>query len=280
MEFLTLTKTLKLLEEKNINLKKYLGQHFLVDRNCRDKALSFADFNEKDTVVEIGPGLGALTDGFIEKVKEVYAFEIDPAFCEILKERFLPLGNFRLLQQDFLDTPAEWWNLINGKAKVISNTPYYISSPIAFRILELRKKVELALLTVQKEVGERFTASPGSKHYGAISVLMSIYCHAKICYSLKRDVFFPKPEVNSVAVKIVPLENPKFNIADERKFCEFLPLIFSFRRKKVPNVANKIFKAEKKSFIRALESENISPDERAEDLSPGDIYKIFEIINS
>jgi len=279
MEFLTLTKTLKLLEEKNINLKKYLGQHFLIDRNCRDKALSFADFNEKDTVVEIGPGLGALTDGFIEKVKEVYAFEIDGAFCEILKERFLPLGNFRLLQRDFLDTPAEWWNSVNGKVKVISNTPYYISSPIAFRILELRKKVELALLTVQKEVGERFTASPGSKHYGAISVLMSIYCHAKICYSLKRDVFFPKPEVSSVVVKIVPLENPKFNIEDERKFCEFLPLIFSFRRKKVPNVANKIFKADKKAFIKALERENISPDERAEDLSPGDIYKIFEIIN-
>ena len=279
MEFLTLSKSMELLRSRDINIRKYLGQHFLIDRNCRDKILSFADFNEGDTVVEIGPGLGALTDGFVEKVKDVYAFEIDPAFCEILRERFGGFGNFHLMEKDFLEIPGEWWDRLPGRVKVIGNTPYYISSPIVFRILELRRKVGLALLTVQKEVGERFTAVHGNKNYGAISVLMSIYADAKICYSLKRDVFFPRPEVSSVVVKIVPLENPEIDMANEKKFWEFLPLIFSFRRKKVSNVVNKIFKVEKKAFIRALENEDISPDERAEDLSPEKIYRIFRIIN-
>lgn len=280
MEFLTLNKSLALLQARDVNIKKYLGQHFLIDRNGRDKVLSFADLGEEDIVVEIGPGLGGMTDGFVDKVKEVYGFEIDPEFCGILRDRFAPYENFHLIEKDFLEVSGEWWDSLPERVKVIGNTPYYISSPIAFRILEFHRKIKLALLTVQKEVGERFTAGPGSKNYGAISVLMSIYTDAKICYSLKRDVFFPKPEVSSVVVKIVPLEKPKIDVKCEKKFWEFLPLIFSFRRKKLPNVVNKVFKVEKAVFKKAVEKENISPDARVEDLTPEEIYRIFEIINA
>jgi 16S rRNA (adenine1518-N6/adenine1519-N6)-dimethyltransferase len=280
MEFLTLNRSLALLQAKDVHIKKHLGQNFLVDRNGRDKVLSFAGLSEDDVVVEIGPGLGGMTDGFIEQVREVHAFEIDPEFCAILRERFAAYGNFHLIERDFLSVPGEWWNGLPQRVKVIGNTPYYISSPIAFRILEFHRKIKLALLTVQKEVGERFTAGPGSKHYGAVSVLMSVYTDAKICYSLKRDVFFPKPEVSSVVVKIVPLEKPKIDVEFEKKFWEFLPLIFSFRRKKLPNVVNKIFKADKEVFKKSLEHENISPDVRVEDLAPEEIYKIFKIVNN
>ncbi len=278
MEFLTLHKSLALLQARGINVKKYLGQHFVVDRNGRDKILSFADLSEEDIVVEIGPGLGGLTDGYIEKVRQVYGFEIDPEFCSILRERFSGCRNFHLIEKDFLEVPDQWWKGLPGRVKVIGNTPYYISSPIAFRILKLQRKIKLALLTVQKEVGERFTAVPCSKNYGVISVLMSIYADAKICYSLKREVFFPKPEVNSVVVKIVPLEEPRIDVEFERNFWEFLPLIFSFRRKKLSNVVNKIFKMEKEVFKRAADREEISPDDRVEDLTPEAIYKIFKII--
>ncbi|MCM8776846.1 MAG: 16S rRNA (adenine(1518)-N(6)/adenine(1519)-N(6))-dimethyltransferase RsmA [Candidatus Omnitrophica bacterium] len=278
MEFLTLRKCLELLQAKNINMKKYFGQHFLIDKNSRDKLLSFAELTKDDIVVEIGPGLGALTDGFIDKVKDVYAFEIDPDFCDILKERFSGYSNFHLIEKDFLETAAEWWELLPNKVKVIGNTPYYISLPIVFKVLDMRDKIKSALLTVQKEVGERLVASPGSKNYGAISVLLSIYSQSKICYLLRKDVFFPKPEVSSVAVRIVPLERPVIKIDKEKEFWEFLPLAFNLRRKKISNVVHKIFGIEKERFRKLLEEENISMNVRVETLTPEEIYRVFKII--
>ncbi len=280
MEFLTLKKCLELLQTRNINMKKYLGQHFLIDRNSRDKLLSFAELQKDDIVVEIGPGLGALTDGFIDNVKDVYAFEIDPDFCNILKERFSGHPNFHLIEKDFLEIDAGWWELLPGKVKVIGNTPYYISLPIVFKILVMRDKIKSALLTVQKEVGERLTAEPGSKHYGAVSVLLSIYSRAKICYFLRKDVFFPKPEVGSVAVRIVPLEKSVIKIDNEKEFWEFLPRIFNLRRKKISNVAHKIFGIEKEGLKELLKKEQISPDIRVETLTPEEIYKVFKIITT
>ncbi|MCD6407746.1 ribosomal RNA small subunit methyltransferase A, partial [bacterium] len=280
MEFLTLTKTIKILKEKNIDIKKHLGQHFLIDRNCRDKILSFAELKKEDIVVEIGPGLGALTDGIIEKVKEVYGFEIDEDFCEILEERFKDFKNFHLIKKDFLQTDEKWWNSFRQKVKVIGNTPYYLSSPITFHILKFRKKIELALLTVQKEVGEKFTGKPKSKNYGPISVLLSLYTHSRICYSLKKDVFFPKPEVDSVVVKIVPRDEPKIFVKEEKSFWEFLPLIFSYRRKKISNVVNKVFKIDKEIFKEKLEEAGISTRLRVEEIEPEKIYLIFKIIKN
>ncbi|MCM8820629.1 MAG: 16S rRNA (adenine(1518)-N(6)/adenine(1519)-N(6))-dimethyltransferase RsmA [Candidatus Omnitrophica bacterium] len=280
MEFLTLRKSIELLQAKNINMKKYLGQHFLIDKNSRDKLLSFAELQKNDTVVEIGPGLGALTDGFVDKVKDVYAFEIDPDFCNILKERFSRYSNFHLIEKDFLETERRWWDLFQGKVKVIGNTPYYISLPIVFKILQMRDKIKSALLTVQKEVGERLTAGPGSKDYGAVSVLLSIYSQSKICYLLRKDVFFPKPEVSSVAVRIIPLERPVIKIEKEKEFLEFLPQIFNLRRKKISNVIHKIFGIEKEGFRKLLEEENISINVRVETLTPEEIYRVFKIITT
>ncbi|MDD3725792.1 MAG: 16S rRNA (adenine(1518)-N(6)/adenine(1519)-N(6))-dimethyltransferase RsmA [Candidatus Ratteibacteria bacterium] len=278
MEFLTLKKCLELLQARDINIKKYLGQHLLIDRNARDKLLSFAELDKDDVVVEIGPGMGALTDGIIEKVRDVYAFEIDPAFCDILRTRFSEYPNFHLIEKDFLETKREWWEMFDRKVKVIGNTPYYISLPIVFKILNIRDRIELSLLTVQKEVGKRLTAVPKSKDYSVISVLLSIYCQAKICYLLKRDVFFPKPEVDSVVVKLIPLETPLIKIENEKEFWDFLPRIFSLRRKKISNVTHKIFGIEKGSFKKLLKENGISPDVRVETLTPEEIYRVFKII--
>ncbi|MCM8760257.1 MAG: 16S rRNA (adenine(1518)-N(6)/adenine(1519)-N(6))-dimethyltransferase RsmA [Candidatus Omnitrophica bacterium] len=278
MEFLTLKKSIELLQAKNINIKKYLGQHLLIDKNSRDKLLSFAELQKEDIVVEVGPGLGALTDGFIDKVKEVYAFEIDPDFCNILKERFSGYHNFHLIEKDFIATERKWWELLHGKVKVIGNTPYYISLPIVFKILDMRDKIKLALLTVQKEVGERLTAGPGGKNYGAVSVLLSIYSQSKICYLLRKDVFFPKPEVSSVAVRIIPFQRPVIKIDSEKEFWEFLPQIFNLRRKKMSNVVHKTFGIEKEKFRKLLDKENISTDVRVETLTAEEIYRVFKII--
>ena len=272
-KFLTKRKLKKLLIDENLNIKKYLGQHFLVDRNARNKLLSFAGIEKEDIIFEIGPGLGALTEYLIEKAKKVYAFEIDPDFCRILKKRFGDKKNFHLLETDFLETNQDFWDEFE-KIKVIGNTPYYLSTPIVLHILKFYKKVKLALLTVQKEVGEKFVAKSGSKNYGPVSVLLSLYTESKICYFLKKDVFFPKPEVESVTVKIVPLKEPKIEV--EKGFWEFLPLIFSYRRKKLTNVINKVFKKEKKDITKLVEEIGIDSNRRVEELSPEKIYQLYK----
>ncbi|HNS32177.1 MAG TPA: 16S rRNA (adenine(1518)-N(6)/adenine(1519)-N(6))-dimethyltransferase RsmA [bacterium] len=278
MEFLTPGKIVKMLQDGEIEIRKHLGQNFLIDRNTRDKILSHAEIDHEDTVVEIGPGMGSLTDVLVEKAKTVYAFEIDQQLCSFLEERFAGLDNFHLIEKDFLQVSEEWWQSLPSKVKLISNTPYYMSSQIAFSVIRLREKIKTALLTVQKEVGEKITGKPGNKNYGAISVLSHIYTDSKICYSLSKNVFFPKPEVNSVVVKIEPLEKPKFHIEEEKLFRDFLSRIFMLRRKKLINVANKMFGIDKEEFKKAAKMANIVPDARAEDLSPEEICSIFGIV--
>jgi len=271
-KFLTKRRVRTILAEENLNIKKYLGQHFLVDRNARDKLLSFAEIGKEDVIFEIGPGLGALTEYLIEQGKEVYGFEIDSDLCRILNKRFGEMENFHLLEIDFLQTNENFWKNFK-EVKVVGNTPYYLSTPIVLHILKFYKKVKLCLLTVQKEVGEKFVASAGNKNYGPISVLLSLYTNSKICYSLKKDVFFPKPEVESVVVKIIPLKEPKIEV--EKKFWEFLPLIFNNRRKKLINVINKIFKLSKEDIIKIMGDIGISENNRVEELEPEKIYQLY-----
>lgn len=280
MKFLTLKEIKKLIEKKQIDIKKYLGQHFLIDKNTRDKLLSFGQLNRKDIVVEIGPGLGSLTEGIVESVKEYYGFEIDEDFCRILEERFSMYENFHIIKKDFLQTDENFWNSFKGKVKVIGNTPYYLSSPIVFHILKFHRKIKLALLTVQKEVGERFVGKPGSKEYGSISVLLYFYTDTKICYKLNKNVFYPRPKVDSVVVKIVPLDKPRIKIEKEKKFFEFLPLIFSYRRKKLTNVVKKVFKIEKDILEKELYKYEILSTKRVEELTPEQIYSLFKIIQN
>jgi len=278
MEFLTLGKVIKLLRERNINIKKNLGQNFLIDRNARDKILSYADIGPEDTVVEVGSGLGSLTDILADRAKEVYAFEVDAELCALLRERFASMGGFHLIEGDFLAIGESWWENLPSKVKFISNTPYYVSSQIAFNLIKFRRKIKFALLTVQKEVGEKITGAPGHKNYGPVSVLYHIYTDSKICYSLKKEVFFPKPEVNSVVLRVEPLEMPKIHIKEEKLFLDFLHDIFMCRRKKLANVVDKIFGIDKGLFKKAAEGKNISPDMRAEALNPQEIYEVFKIV--
>jgi len=279
MKFLILKEIRKLIETGEIDIKKNLGQHFLIDRNSRDKLLSFANLTKRDTVVEIGPGLGSLTEGIIERVKEYYGFEIDEDFCRILEKNFSEYKNFHLIKKDFLQSDENFWNSFKGKVKIIGNTPYYLSSPIVAHILKFHKKIKLALLTVQKEVGERFVGKPESKNFCPISVILYFYTDTKICYFLNKNVFYPRPKVESVVVKIVPLVKPRIKIENEKKFFDFLPLIFSYRRKKIPNVVKKVFKVDKEEFIKELLKYGISKDKRVEQLTPEEIYQLFNIIN-
>ncbi|MCM8818601.1 MAG: 16S rRNA (adenine(1518)-N(6)/adenine(1519)-N(6))-dimethyltransferase RsmA [Candidatus Omnitrophica bacterium] len=278
MKFLTLKDIKELIEKGQIDIKKHLGQHFLIDKNARDKIISFGEFNKKDIVIEIGPGLGSLTEGIVRKVKEYYGFEIDNDFCRILEENFASFKNVHIIKRDFLQTDETFWNSFKGKVKIIGNTPYYLSTPILFHILKFHNKIELALLTVQKEVGEKFVGKPKTKQYGPISVLLYIYSDTKICYYLNKNVFYPRPKVESVVVKILPLKKLRIEVNKEKNFLEFLPLIFSYRRKKLTNVIKRVFKIDKEKIEKSLEEIGIKGMKRVEELIPEEIYNLYKVI--
>jgi len=279
-QFLTLTKLRDILEKLDIHLTKSLGQNFLIDRNVRNKILEFAELEKTDTIIEIGAGLGQLTDILVEKTGKVYAFEIEEKFCKFLKRRYSFCKNFYLFCQDYLQISPQLFSRLKGKVKVIGNLPYYIASPIIFDILKNRKKVKLALFTVQKEFGERLVAGPGSKNYGILSVLINLYTETKICYSLKRHLFYPQPDVDSVVILICPLSEPRIFIKDEKKFWKFLPLIFSYRRKKIINVINIVWKEEKEYIDKKLRKSGINPNIRVEQLESEKIYEVFKVVQN
>lgn len=136
------------------------------------------------------------------------------------------------------------------------------------------------MLTVQKEVGEKYVGKQGTKQYGSISVLLYIYTDTKICYSLNKNVFYPRPKVDSVVVKILPLKKPRFKIENEKKFLNFLPLVFSYRRKKLTNVIKRVFKIEKIQIQESLKKHGLSSEKRVEELAPEEIYTLFKIVEN
>ncbi|HOJ38977.1 MAG TPA: 16S rRNA (adenine(1518)-N(6)/adenine(1519)-N(6))-dimethyltransferase RsmA [bacterium] len=278
MDFLTLTQVKAVLKQEGIDLKKSRGQNLLIDRQGRDKLLSFADLSRDDVVIEIGAGLGALTEVLLEKVARVYAFEVDARFCRLLRQRLGQRPGLVLLEQDFLKSDAAWWDTLPEKVKVISNTPYNLSTAIVCHLLPHFQRLSLILLTVQKEVGQRLVAGCGSKDYAPVSVLLSLYASARICYALKKTVFFPQPEVDSVVVKILPYAEPKLPGKDLQEFESFLSLSFRFRRKKLSNVLEKIFNVDKAVFEARLKQAGLPATVRMEQLSPEQTLFLFRLL--
>ncbi len=280
MDFLTPTRVKELLEREGIILRKGRGQNMMIDRHSRDKILSFADLHRDDVVVEVGSGLGCLTEVLVEKVARVYAFEIDASFCRILRERFERCDRLIILEKDFLKTGPGWWQSLPGKVKLISNTPYCLSNKIVSYLLDYLSYISLGLLTVQKEVGERLVAGCGSKDYAPLSVFLALSAKASICYCLARSVFFPRPQVDSVVVKIEPFPGSLVPEDKKRQFQEFVGQIFRYRRKKLSRVIEALFGVKRDFLERYLKQANFSPTARAEELPPEEIYRVFLIVKS
>jgi 16S rRNA (adenine1518-N6/adenine1519-N6)-dimethyltransferase len=202
-----------------------LGQNFLVDKNIAKLQVRYAGINSRDRVLEIGPGYGILTKLLAKEAKEVIGIEKDTRLVELLKE--LRLSNLKIIQGDALKINLERLNF----NKIVSNPPYYIASPLTFKLLA--KGFQLGVLMYQKEFAERMVAKSGEKNYGRLSV--NIYYHAK-CELLKRvpkDAFRPKPKVDSIIVKLIPRAKPAVKVNDEDLFFKLVNLIFSQRRKKI-----------------------------------------------
>ncbi len=247
-------------------MKKPFGQHFLFDPNILGKIIDSSGITSKDTVVEIGPGLGTLTKFLSERAGRVIAIEIDKRLIERLKENLSARKNVEVITADALSFP---YDTIKGSFRVVANLPYNISTPLIFRLLKYREKISAMTLLLQKEVAKRIVASPGTKEYGALSISVQLSTDPALKFMVSKKAFSPPPEVDSALVHFMVYSTPRFDIKDEAMLKKVVKTAFSGRRKMIAN-SLKTFKGIKE----ALKESGIDPALRPENLSAGDFVRL------
>ncbi len=256
------------LTEYGLVPRKRLGQHFLVDRNILNKLIRIAEVDQEDVVLEVGPGLGEMTLELVRKAKRVIAVEIDPKMVEVLKKKTTSFPNIKILQKDILEVDFDQLFRQVGKPfKVVANLPYQISTPLLFRFIESRKLFSNLTLMLQKELAERIVALPGSKAYGALSVLTQMASHPSIQFKIKPSAFFPPPKVESVVLQIVWRKDQMMKLEEEDWFRRVVKASFSHRRKTLINSLKNSGLPLPHSIEERMTKVGIDPRRRPETLS-------------
>ena len=255
-------------KKHNFRAKKKLGQNFLVDNNIRTKMVKAMDLNAKDIVLEIGPGLGAMTFRIAGSCKRLYAIEKDTKAFKILKDRVIEESNVELINDDFLEIEIEKIAKRN-KIKVFGNIPYYISTPIIEKIIISKKRVKEVFITIQKEVADRATARPGSKDYSSFSCFVQYHTKPEKLFKIKKNCFCPKPKVESCFLKLNILEKPSVKVKDEELFFKIVRGAFSQRRKKAVNPLGRKVEIglNRDEWVSAFKGCSIDISSRAENIS-------------
>jgi len=257
----------------NFRPSKSLGQNFLHDKNILRRIVKLAEIKTGDEVLEIGPGLGALTTFLADDATRVVAIEKDKRLEETLGELFGDRHNVELIFQDALK--ADFREFYSGKKlKVVANLPYSISSPILIKLLGVRDIVSSMVVMLQLEIGERICAPPGNKTYGSLSVLLQTFMDVKIEFRVSPECFWPKPRVDSAVLTLLPLKKPRTIVSDEQLFEKVIRAAFSSRRKMIGNSLRSILP--KESVERVLESSGIDKSRRAVTLNIEEFGKLAE----
>lgn len=271
----------EILSERKLAPRKSLGQNFLIDRNILAKIAEAGHINSGDLVLEIGPGLGALTEILLEQAGTVMAVEYDRGLFSILSERFRDSNNLKLFNQDIMET--DLLELVRGfksGLKVVANLPYYITTPLIFKLVESRINWEAMVFLVQKEVANRICASPGTKEYGALTVMLNFYGKIEKIGNVSRTVFYPEPEVDSTILRIAPYQAPEVQILYPRLY-RVVQAAFQQRRKTILNALGSIgFFQSKEELGIFLKAHGIDPNRRGETLSVAEFKSLSEGLGS
>ena len=258
-----LQRTRGLLRLHRVFPKKRLGQHFIINHTLLQKMISYASISREDTVLEVGAGLGFLTQLLSSTCKRVIAVEIDPKLVQILRAELRDLQNVNLIEGDVLAAPVPRFN------KVVSTPPYSISSPLLFWLLE--RRFDSAVLTFQKEFAERLTAPVGSRDYGRLTVGTYYRAEAEFLEPVHRNMFYPPPDVDSAVVRLKPREEPPFFVEDEDAFFELVQTLFTQRNKKVRNAIVPFLRGRvRKADVPRLADSLFFHDKRVRELAPED----------
>ena len=265
--------TRAILERHGFTFKKSFGQNFLTDTNILQKIVDTAEIDKNVNVIEIGPGIGALTEFLAESAAEVMAFEIDDRLVPILADTLRDFDNVTVVNQDILKVDlaqyiAEFKNP-DLPIKVVANLPYYITTPILMHLIESGIPFSEFVVMMQKEVADRISAQPNTKAYGSLSIAVQYYMTAKVAFIVPRTVFVPAPNVDSAILKMVRREQPAVEVQDEKFFFKVTKASFVHRRKTLWNNLTSYFgKSEevKEKLENALAKANLVANVRGEAL--------------
>jgi 16S rRNA (adenine1518-N6/adenine1519-N6)-dimethyltransferase len=246
--------------------RKSLGQHFLTDRRILGRIADALQLTGGETVLEIGPGRGALTDILAERAGRLIAIEYDRALAEMLRQRYAKRGNVLIAEADVLEVSLA--ELAAGPYVLVGNVPYYITTPILFHAL-VPPRADRSVYLVQREVADRLSASPGTKEYGALTVNVAAVARAETLFRVPAGAFSPPPRVESAVVRITPLATPLVSPDDERPLRTLVQNAFGMRRKQMRRVVRSLYALDAERADAILGAAGIDPEVRPETLTPG-----------
>jgi len=279
-----MTTVRKILTDHGIRPLKRLGQSFLEDRNAINKIIRISNIQEDDIIVEIGAGVGLMTESIAKQARKVIALDIDPRMVGILKKRMASYRHVDIVQADVLeyDFSSAIGELPSRKIKVIGNIPYNISSQILFRLLAYRDHISSMILMFQKELADRLIATPGTKAYGVPTVLVSMYLLCSREMAIPCSCFYPKPAVMSSVLKMVIREKPQLDLADHDFFFTIAKTAFAKRRKTLLNNLRglSLLGYSAMDMANALKNSGIDGARRGETLTALEIGKLSNALHS
>ena len=271
--------TIEVLQKYGFSFQKKFGQNFLIDTHVLDKIIASAGITKDDMVLEIGPGIGTMTQYLACAARKVVAVEIDKALIPILEDTLSPWDNVTVINEDVLKVDiaklAEEYN--GGKPiKVVANLPYYITTPIIMGLYESHVPIESITVMVQKEVADRMQTGPGSKDYGALSLAVQYYADPYIVANVPPNCFMPRPNVGSAVIRLISHAEPPVQVEDEQLMFKLIRASFNQRRKTLANGLNNSseIKLPKEVIIEAIESLGKGPSVRGEALTLEEFAKL------
>ncbi len=280
----TPTNTIEVLKKYNFNFQKKFGQNFLIDTHILEKIITASGVTKEDCVLEIGPGIGTMTQYLAENAREVVAVEIDKALIPILSDTLSEYDNVTIINEDILkvDVNRIVQEKNGGKAiKVIANLPYYITTPIIMGLFESDVPLESITIMVQKEVADRMQVGPGTKDYGALSLAVQYYAKPEVMIQVPPTCFMPKPSVGSTVIKLTRYEKPPVEVDDEKFMFSLIRASFNQRRKTLvnglTNAAN--LKTRKEDVLKALEKMKLPSAIRGEALTLEQFAKLSNLLS-
>lgn len=265
----------EILNRYQIYAKKMYGQNFLLDKNILEKIIKISNITKEDTIIEIGPGIGCLTEYLAINSKRVVAYEIDKDMVEILKDTLKDYNNIEIRHIDFMKADLSEYQDISN-VKVVANLPYYITTAIITKLLS-ETQISNFTFMVQKEVGDRMTGTPNTKDYNALSVMMKYMTNSHLASTVSRNCFYPAPNVES-ALLVVSRKKSDYTPKNEANYLKFIQNAFLQRRKTLINNLNQAYGINKQELEVVLTKNQLKINCRAEELDDKEIFKIYKSI--
>lgn len=281
----TPVRTQEILKKFGFSFKKSLGQNFLIDTNILKRIVDHADLTDTSGAIEIGPGIGALTEQLARNSEKVVAFEIDQRLLPILKETLSPYPNTTIIHEDVLKANVK--KVIEEQfagiqdIMVVANLPYYVTTPIIMKLLEEKLPIRGIVCMLQKEVADRIAAKPGGKAYGSLSIAVQYYTEAETVMVVPKTVFMPQPNVDSAVIRLTVREEPIVKVRNEDFFFQVTRASFAQRRKTILNNLTSQLpdgKIKKDNILEALEKAKIEPSRRGETLSIAEFAQLSDAL--